>query len=113
MVFQTIHITPGLSDRDRRRARRSGPLAVASVHDPAELLRRAGFVGIHATDQTEDFRAVARAWIDQWGQHRSALLALYGDAAFETRQRERRIQLQAIDDGLLQRSLLLGVCPAS
>ena len=63
---------------------------------------------IHTTDQTDQFRTTARAWIDQWDQHRTALIELHGDAAFETRQHERRTQLQAIDDGLLQRSLVLG-----
>ena len=107
MAFQTIHVTPGLGDR----AHRSGPWAVASAHDPAELMRRAGFVEIHATDQTDEFRTTARAWIDQWDQHRTALVELSGDTAFETRQNERRIQLQAIEDGLLQRSLVLGTSP--
>jgi len=76
------------------------------------LLRRAGFIEIHITDQTDEFRATARAWIDQWDQHRTALVELYGDSAFETRQQERRIQLQAIEDGLLQRSLVLGTSPS-
>ena len=66
---------------------------------------------IHATDQTDEFRTTARAWIDQWDQHRTALVELHGDTAFETRQHERRIQLQAIEDGLLQRSLVLGTSP--
>jgi hypothetical protein len=111
MAFQTIHVTPGLNDSDRRRAHRSGPWAVASAQDPAELMRRAGFVEIHATDKTDEFRTTARAWIDQWDQHRTALVELHGDTAFETRQKERRIQLQAIEDGLLQRSLVLGIGP--
>jgi hypothetical protein len=108
MAFQTIHATSGLNDRERARAHRSGPWAVASVHDPAELMRRAGFVDVAVTNQTQEFRAVARAWVDQWDQHRAALVELYGEAAFETRQQERRVELQAIDDGLLQRSLLFG-----
>ena len=101
----------GLTDSDRRRAHRSGPWAVASAHDPAELLRRAAFAEIHATDQTDEFRTTARAWIDQWDQHRTALVKIHGDTTFETRQHERRTQLQAIDDGLLQRSLVLGTNP--
>ena len=113
MAFHTIHTAPNLNDRDRARAHRSGPPAVASVHDPTELLRRAGFVGITATDQTDDFRMVATAWIDQWDRHRAALVALHGQAAFESRQHDRRTQRQAIDDGLLQRSLLLGVHPTN
>jgi hypothetical protein len=108
MAFHTIHTAVGLSERDRTRAHRSGPWAVASVHDPAELLRRAGFVDIDVTDQTHEFRTVNTAWIDQWDQHHAELVALYGDADFDTRQQDRRVQLQAIDDGLLQRSLVVG-----
>ena len=111
MAFQTIQVTPGLTDGDRRRAHRSGPWAVASVHHPAELLGRAGFVEIHTADQTDEFRTTARAWIDQWEEHRTSLVELYGDETFETRQQERRVQLQAIEDGLLQRSLVFGTSP--
>jgi len=111
MAFHTIHTAPGLNERDRARAHRSGPWAVASVHAPAELLCRAGFVEVTATDETEEFRSAARAWIDQWDRHRAALVELHGSTDFETRQQERRVQLQAIDDGLLQRSLLLGQRP--
>jgi len=113
MAFHTIHTASGLNDRDRARAHRSGPWAVASVHDPTELLRRAGFADIAATNRTVEFRRVNEAWIDQWDQHRAELVALYGDAEFDTRQQDRRVQLQAIDDGLLLRSLVIGRRPAS
>jgi hypothetical protein len=39
------------------------------------------------------------------------LVALHGDADFDTRQQERRTQLQAVDDGLLRRSLVTGRRP--
>jgi hypothetical protein len=108
MAFHTIHTAPGLSERDRTRAHRCGPWTVASRHTPAELLRRAGFDDVTVVDQTAEFRAVAAAWIGQWDEHRVELVALHGDDQFATRQRERRAELEAIDDGLLQRSLLLG-----
>ena len=59
-------------------------------------------------DQTDEFRAVAAAWIEEWDRHRDAIVELYGEPDFETRQRERRTQLRAIDDGLLRRSLAVG-----
>jgi|GEM_PF-5877862 len=46
---------------------------------PVELLRRAGFVDVTELDGTDKFRAVAKAWIDQWDEHRDALTALYGE----------------------------------
>jgi hypothetical protein len=81
---------------------------VASQRTPRELLDRAGLVDVDVIDQTVDFRTVAAAWIDQWDRHREALVELYGETDFETRQQERRTQLQAIDDGLLRRSLGVG-----
>jgi len=111
MAFHVIHVTPGLSERERRRAHRSGPWAVSSRHAPDELMRRAGFVDIVVIDQTEEFRSTAAAWIEEWDAHRDALVVLHGDAEFDTRQQERRTQLQAVDDGLLRRSLVFGRRP--
>jgi hypothetical protein len=86
-------------------------LAVASLHTPVELLRRAGFVDVTERDGTDEFRVVAKGWIDQWDEHRSALTGVYGEAEFETRQHDRRMQLRAVEDGLLRRSLFSGRRP--
>jgi hypothetical protein len=111
MAFQTIHPTPGLNQAQRRRAHRSGPWAVAANRTPYELLDRTGLVDIHVVDQTAEFRTVAAAWIEHWDRHQGELVELYGPTDFETRQQERRTQLQAIDDGLLQRSMAVGRRP--
>ena len=107
MAYQVIHTAPGLTERERRRAHRSGPWAVASQLAPHELMCRAGFADVVVVDQTEEFRTTAEAWIREWDAHRDALVALYGESEFDTRQRERNVQLQAVDDGLLQRSLIV------
>lgn len=109
LAFYTIHTASGLNRQERARAHRSGPWAVASTHAPAELLRRAGFVEVTAIDETDEFRETANAWIDQWDHHRAALADLYGETEFDTRQQERRVQLKAVDDGLLRRSLVIGI----
>jgi hypothetical protein len=75
------------------------------------MLERAGFVGIEETDCTADFAAAARAWIEQWESRREALAALYGASEVDQRQRERRVQLRAVEDGLLRRSLLVASRP--
>ena len=111
MAFQVIHTAPGLSARERRRAHQSGPWAVSSPHAPDELMRRAGFVDIIAVDQTQQFHTTAAAWIREWNEHAQALVALNGQAEFDVRQEERSVQLQAIDDGLLQRSLVVARRP--
>ena len=78
---------------------------------PAELLRRAGFVDVGELDGTEEFRAVAKAWIEQWDDHRDVLIEVYGEPEFESRQHDRRLQLRAVEDGLLRRALFLGSRP--
>lgn len=112
IAFQVIHTAPELGERERRRAYKSGPWAVSSRYAPDELMRRAGFVDIDVIDQTGEFRTTAAAWIAEWDAHRHELVALYGEVEFDTRQQERTVQLQAIDDGLLQRSLVFGRRPA-
>ena len=107
-AFQVIHTASDLSERERRRAHQSGPWAVSARHAPLELMRRARFVDVAAVDQTEQFLTTAAAWIREWDEHRDELVALYGQAEFDTRQQERSVQLQATDDGLLQRSLVVG-----
>lgn len=84
---------------------------MASVGTPVDLLRRAGFVDVTEMDGTEEFRVVARGWIDQWDEHRDALIEVYGETEFESRQRDRRLQLRAVEDGLLRRALLIGSRP--
>jgi hypothetical protein len=104
-AFLTIHPTPGLNPRQRRRAHRDGPVAVAAHRAYAELLQRAGFTDIEERDDTAEFAVVARDWIEQWNRHHDDVVALHGAAAVEQRQQERRIQLAAIEDGLLRRTL--------
>ncbi len=84
---------------------------MASIDTPVELLRRAGFIDVSEIDGTNEFRAVATEWIDQWDDHRDALTALYGEPEFESRQHDRRLQLRAVEDGLLRRALFLGSRP--
>jgi len=110
-AFFTIHPTPGLSLRLRRRAHRDGPVAVASHLSGRELLERAGFVDVEETDCTAEFVTVAQAWVDQCEDQRDALAELLGADEFDERQTERRIQLQAVRDGLLRRSLLVATRP--
>jgi hypothetical protein len=110
-AFFTIHPTPGLSPRLRRRAHRDGPVAVASHLTGRKLLERAGFVDVEEIDRTPEFVTVAQAWVDQCADHRDALAELLGADEVDQRQTERRIQLQATRDGLLRRSLLVATNP--
>jgi len=110
-AFFTIHPAPGLDPVRRRRAHRDGPVAVASRFSNRELLERAGFVDIEEADCTAEFAVTARAWIEQWDRHHDALADLLGAEHVAQRQRERRSQLRAVEDGLLRRSLLVAIRP--
>jgi len=87
-------------------------MAVASLHTPVELLRRAGFIDVTEIEGTGEFRVVAKAWIDRWDDHSGELIAIYGKADFESRQQDRRLQLRAVEDGVLRRSLFIGTRPS-
>ena len=110
-AFFTIHPAPGLSPSQRRRAHRDGPVAVAAHLPHRQLLQRAGFIDIEEIDYTAEFATVASAWIERNDHHHDHLVGLIGLADYEQRQRERRIQLRAIEDGLLRRSLLTATRP--
>lgn len=111
IAYTTIYVTPGLSDAARRRAQRSGPRAVASRREQPTLLRSAGFVDVELTDVTAEFAVTARAWLAEADAHAEQLAAVEAPGAFDERQRERRTQLAAIDDGLLRRGLLSATRP--
>ena len=65
----------------------------------------AGFVDIDGVDLTPAFVETARAWLDECERHADQLAALEPPGAFDERQRVRRAQLAAVEDGLLRRGL--------
>ena len=103
IAFTTIYVTPGLAAAGRQRARRSGPRAVASGSEQDRLLASAGLVDIEQLDLTAEFANTARAWLTECEANAAELATLEPPGAFEQRQRERRTQLAAIQDGLLSR----------
>lgn len=113
MAYTTIFVAPGLTAAKRRRARRSGPRAVATRSDQQRLLASAGFIDVEELDVTVEFAATAHAWLAGWSEHEPELTALESPAAFAERQRERRRQIRAIDDGLLRRGLFSATRPPS
>jgi hypothetical protein len=86
-------------------------VAVSSSRPQAELLEAAGFVDVHGTDCTLEFAEVMRAFIEQHDAHHAELVDAIGQALFEERQADWRAQLDAVDEGLLRRSELVGTRP--
>ena len=69
------------------------------------MLRAAGFAAVDRVDITARFRDTQAAWMNAVAAQYDQLVALEGMAAVKERQRDQRVQLRAIDEGLLQRAI--------
>jgi len=105
IAFLTILVAPNLSPSQQRQAVQAGPPGVLSRHDHQSLLRTAGFGGIEETDLSADYLSCVRAWSAESAAREERLRAALGDTLFEDRQNDRRVQISAIERGLLRRSL--------
>lgn len=110
LAFTTIHLAPGLTAAQRRRGSVSGPPAVVGP-DGRDLLERAGFDVVLAEDVTADFRAAVIAWRAARLRHRERLRPL-DTQAYDDRIATNTVELTAIEEGLLRRSLYVAVRPA-
>ena len=111
MAFYTIYVTPGLSHAARRQALKAGPSSVYSRAEQQALLRSAGFVGVEEMDVTDEYLRIARAWLAANETHAALVRQSEGEAEFTVRQAERRLRIQAIENGLLRRSLFVAERP--
>lgn len=105
LAFTTIHLPDGLSRDERRRAVAAGPRAVAHRRDHRRMLADAGFDDVRHQDVTAQFRQSAQDWLDASERHAVGLREAVGAATFAERQTTRRDLIQAVDAGLLRRSL--------
>ena len=110
--FFTIFVTPGLSKGDHRRAVRLGPRAVSADRTQAALLEAAGFIHVEETDVTPDFLQTARKWLEVALHLEPALRGSLGDELFDEQQHDRRAIVEAVEEGLLSRSLFLATAPS-
>ena len=112
VAFYTIFIPSGLSHAEYRRAARAGPAAVTSRgREHADLLRSAGFAAVREIDVTEAFLRATRAWYEARARYAGQLSEAEGEAPFHERQRDYRLQAQAIESGLLRRALFVAERP--
>ncbi len=108
IAFCTIFISPGLSQSAYRRALKQGPPRVASNRrEHQELLRSAGFVGVSEADLTAEYLRITRQRLEARDRHATDLRQSLGDSEFEQQQLEGRAQIEAIEAGLLRRSLFV------
>ena len=112
IAFYTIFVSSGLSPADYRRAARSGPAAVTSRRrEQVDLLRSAGFTGVREIDVTKAFLRSTRSWYEARARYAVQLSEAEGEAPFHERQRDYRLQAQAIEAGLLRRALFVAERP--
>ncbi len=112
LAFYTIFIPPDLSEAAYRRARELGPPGVASRRRAQpELLRSAGFVRVSEIKLTFEFLHIARAWLEARERHAAELRQSEGESQFEQKQAEDRREVEAIEAGLLRRSLFVAERP--
>jgi hypothetical protein len=101
-----------LSEVDYRRARRSGPNHLSTRRiEHRDLLTAAGFELVDERDLTPQFLRTARGWYEGRLKFERELRKADGDALFEERQRDGIVQIRAIEDGLLRRSLFVATRP--
>ena len=101
-----------LSESAYRRAVNLGPPQAASRRrEHEELLRSAGFMNASETDLTSEFLQITRQRLDARERHSTALRQSLGDPEFEENQADGRAQIEAIEAGLLRRSLFVAERP--
>ncbi|MBI2912344.1 MAG: hypothetical protein HYY03_00305 [Chloroflexi bacterium] len=112
LAFYTIHIPPGLSTADYRRAVRARSPGLASWRrQQTDLLRTAGFLDIDEIDFTGEFLRISRAWLEARLRHADELRQAEGAESVDQRIRDGRAAIRAIEQGLLRRSLFVAVSP--
>ena len=108
MAFFTIFVPPGLPEPQYQKALQWGPSAVSTRRrDHQQMLHSAGFSRIEETDLTQEFLFTARAWYDGRERYAAELRAGEGHDTFEERRRDSRLLIQAIEAGVLRRSLFV------
>jgi len=69
------------------------------------MLHTVGFSEIAVLDVTDEYRQTQQRWIDATDRREEEIRGLIGDEEYDDRQRTRADTVQAIDDGLLCRTL--------
>ena len=105
LAFHTIELPPGLNASKRRRAISIGPPAVALRTTYLSLLRSAGFAEMDAVDLTADYLATQRRWLAATLRHEEGLRSALGDSVVREGTERRLRTIDAIEDGLLLRTL--------
>jgi anti-sigma factor RsiW len=77
------------------------------------LIERARFADIEEVDVTAAFLETARRWVEHSRALEPALRQVLGDQVVDEQLADRADMVTAIEEGLLRRSLLVGIAGAS
>ena len=111
MACFVIHLMPGLSASDHARALELGPTEVAAEDDVVPMLECADFAAIEQVDVTDTFLQSCKTYHEVRDRYAGDLRRVEGDEDFEDEQSKQRGHIEAVNAGLLQRSLLLAERP--
>ena len=111
-AFFVIHLAPQLSPQQRRQAVDAGPPAVATrSRSYVSLLSSAGFVDVDQIDVTATYAQTQRTWLHHAHGLAGELAATEPPGAFAQRVDDHIAAADAVDQGLLRRSLLVARRP--
>lgn len=111
LAFTTIELAEGLQGVRRRRAIAAGARASVTRKPYDHLLRSARFVEVMSQDLTDDFLHTARAWLSGVERSFDAVAAHDGEEATSERVANWREEIEALEEGLLRRTLYAAVRP--
>jgi hypothetical protein len=106
-AFHVISVPPGLSRGEQIRAVEIGPVHARVDGSYADLLIAAGFGGVEEFDITDQFRETIATWHFASAAAADELEQVYGVEEFRQSQLHHLRRLEAIDDGMLIRSLFV------
>lgn len=75
------------------------------------LLRSAGFDDIEIIDVTDEYAATLRGWLAAWRARETRMRETIGETDYERRIANRLQALEAVESGILKRSLCIAVRP--
>ena len=111
MAFTVVALSPDLSTAETVRAIESGPEFVDSTVGYAELLEQTGWRILEYRDLTPECARLCRQLSKSDQERKEELLKAIGQEAFEERQTDWQLRLDAFAEGLLRRELFF-VTPA-
>lgn len=106
MAGYVISMPSNLTVEEEAEAARTGPSEVKAVGSPTLQAEKAGFEVIEQRDVTQEFQATCRALLHARAEHEPALREEYGDEWFDEEGTKTAEMIDAVERGLLRRSLV-------